>query len=293
MIFEKNSTRTRVSFETGMFQLGGHALFLSRDDIQLGRGETIGDTAKVLSRYVDGIMIRAYSHAKVTELARCATIPVINGLTDLSHPCQALSDFFTIYEREKDFKNIKMAYVGDGNNVAHSLMLCAALLGMDLAVASPKNYQPDTDIAAAAFRLSSDSGAKITLTTDINLAVENAHYLYTDVWISMGQEREAGKRKSLRKLQDHEKIMQNARNAARLCTAYRRTGRRDRRRCARFESINYLRSGRKQAARAKGHHVCANSLSRQRLHRQPDNGGMKMDVKNCSRVFRGSTPLSS
>ncbi len=195
MIFEKNSTRTRVSFETGMFQLGGHALFLSRDDIQLGRGETIGDTAKVLSRYVDGIMIRAYSHAKVTELARCATIPVINGLTDLSHPCQALSDFFTIYEREKDFKNIKMAYVGDGNNVAHSLMLCAALLGMDLAVASPKNYQPDTDIAAAAFRLSSDSGAKITLTTDINLAVENAHYLYTDVWISMGQEREAGKRK--------------------------------------------------------------------------------------------------
>ncbi len=195
MIFEKTSTRTRVSFEAGMFQLGGHALFLSNDDIQLGRGETIADTARVLSRYVDGIMIRTYSHDKVTELAQKATVPVINGLTDLFHPCQALADFFTIYERHNSFKNLKLAYVGDGNNVAHSLLLGAALLGMNIAVASPRGYQPDSHVVARAFQLSSQSGSKIDVTTDINLAVENANYLYTDVWVSMGQEKEAGRRK--------------------------------------------------------------------------------------------------
>ncbi len=197
MIFEKTSTRTRVSFEAGLFQLGGHALFLSNDDIQLGRGETIADTARVLSRYVDAIMIRTYSHNKVIELARNASVPVINGLSDMFHPCQALSDFFTVYEREGRFKNRKLAYVGDGNNVAHSLVLGAALLGMDISIASPKGYQPDTRVVETAFQLSAASGAKIEVTTDINLAVENAHYLYTDVWVSMGQEKEAGRRKKV------------------------------------------------------------------------------------------------
>lgn len=195
MIFEKKSTRTRVSFEAGMFQLGGYALFLSSDDIQLGRGETIADTARVLSRYVDGIMIRTYAHEKVIELAENASIPVINGLSDMYHPCQALSDFFTIYERESDMAGVKLAYVGDGNNVAHSLLLGSALLGMSVSVACPREYMPDRDIVAQAFRLSSQTGAKITLTSDINMAVESADYLYTDVWVSMGQEKGAGKRK--------------------------------------------------------------------------------------------------
>lgn len=197
MIFEKTSTRTRVSFEAGLFQLGGHALFLSNDDIQLGRGETIADTARVLSRYVDAIMIRTYSHSKVTELARNSSVPVINGLSDMFHPCQALSDFYTVYEREGGFKNRKLAYVGDGNNMAHSLVLGAALLGMDISIASPKGYQPDTRVVESAFQLSAASGAKIEVTTDINLAVESANYLYTDVWVSMGQEKEAGRRKKV------------------------------------------------------------------------------------------------
>ncbi len=195
MIFEKTSTRTRVSFEIGMYQLGGYALFLSHNDIQIGRGETISDTARVLSRYADGIMIRTFSHDKVIELARNADIPVINGLSDLFHPCQALSDLFTIYEREPGFAGRKLAYVGDGNNVAHSLMLCSAMLGMDIAVATPKNYQPDREVVSMAFRLCAESGSHVTVTTDIKMAVENADYLYTDVWTSMGQEREAEKRR--------------------------------------------------------------------------------------------------
>ncbi len=195
MIFEKSSTRTRVSFETGILQLGGNAQFLNKNDIQLGRGESIPDTARVLSRYVDGIMIRAFNQEKVTELARYAEIPVINGLTDLYHPCQALSDFFTIYERETRLERVKVAYIGDGNNVAHSLLLCASLLGADISIASPKGYLPAKDIVERAFQLSSESGSNINITTDINLAIENASYIYTDVWVSMGQEKEAGKRR--------------------------------------------------------------------------------------------------
>ncbi|TAL33041.1 MAG: ornithine carbamoyltransferase [Spirochaetes bacterium] len=195
MIFEKTSTRTRVSFEIGMYQLGGYALFLSHNDIQLGRGESVADTARVLARYADGIMIRTFSHGKVIELARIADIPVINGLSDLFHPCQALSDLFTIYEREPGFAGRKLAYVGDGNNVAHSLMLCAAILGMDIAVASPKDYQPDREVVSIAFGLCSKSGSHVTVTSDIGMAVENADYLYTDVWTSMGQEREAARRR--------------------------------------------------------------------------------------------------
>lgn len=195
MIFEKNSTRTRVSFEAGMFQLGGCALFLSRDDIQLGRGETVADTARVLSRYVDGIMIRTDLHSKVVELARTATVPVINGLSDLFHPCQALADFFTIYEREKKLEKVKLAYVGDGNNMVHSLLVGAAMLGMDISVACPRGYQPDSQVSALAFQISSRTGSKLMVTTDINLAVEGAHYLYTDVWTSMGMEKEAARRR--------------------------------------------------------------------------------------------------
>jgi len=184
MIFEKTSTRTRVSFETGMFQLGGHALFLSSDDIQIGRGETIADTARVLSRYVDGIMIRTFSHDTITELAGNAEVPVINGLTDLFHPCQALSDFFTIYEREKGFKGKKLAYVGDGNNMAHSL-------------AGPREYEPQSSVEGTAFQISSQMGSTIEVSSDINLAVQGADYLYTDVWVSMGQEREVARRKKI------------------------------------------------------------------------------------------------
>lgn len=196
MIFEKSSTRTRVSFETGVFQLGGHALFLNPGDIQLGRGESIPDTARVLSRYVDGIMIRTFAQERVVELARHADIPVINGLTDLYHPCQALTDFFTIYEREgEDLNRVKLTYVGDGNNVAHSLLLCASILGVTIAISSPRGYSPEKSVIEKAEHLSVNSGASITITTDINHAVEGTTYLYTDVWTSMGREKEASRRK--------------------------------------------------------------------------------------------------
>lgn len=195
MIFEKSSTRTRVSFEAGMYQLGGHALFLNRDDIQMGRGETVSDTARVLSRYLDGVMIRTHSHGRIVDFAKHSDIPVINGLTDTYHPCQALADLFTIYEREQDFRNVRIAYVGDGNNISHSLLLCSAILGADITVASPRDYTPEKAIVELAFSLSSASGSRVSITSDINLAAEGANYLYTDVWISMGQEKQAGKRK--------------------------------------------------------------------------------------------------
>ncbi|MBU1078363.1 MAG: ornithine carbamoyltransferase [Spirochaetes bacterium] len=190
MIFEKSSTRTRVSFEVGMFQLGGYALFLSKNDIQLNRGETIRDTARVLSRYLDGIMVRAYSHDSVSELAHSSSIPVINGLTDLLHPCQALSDFFTISEYKKDFKQLKLGFIGDGNNVAHSLLLTAALLGTDITIASPEGYTVSEDIVAQAKDLASKSGSQIVLTAVPEEAAKDADVLYTDVWVSMGQEKE-------------------------------------------------------------------------------------------------------
>lgn len=195
MIFEKTSTRTRVSFEVAMFQLGGYAIFLSKEDIQVGRGETVADTAKVLSRYLDGIMIRCYSHATAIEVARNATIPVVNGLTDMYHPCQALSDLFTIYEGSNSFEDVKIAYIGDGNNVAQSLMLAASLLGVSISLACPKGYHPMSNIVDNAQSIAAASGSTITVTTDIVSAVENATHLYTDVWVSMGQEEEAVKRK--------------------------------------------------------------------------------------------------
>jgi len=196
MIFEKSSTRTRVSFEVGMFQMGGHALFLSTRDIQLGRGEPIQDTARVLSRYVSGIMARTFAHKTVTDLAQYASVPVINGLTDLSHPCQAMTDYFTAWEHfGGELKGRKIAYVGDGNNMVHSLMFGAPKVGMDIAVASPAGYMPDPAIVALATEDAKAAGTKMLITTSIEEAVRDADIVETDVWASMGQEEEAEKRR--------------------------------------------------------------------------------------------------
>jgi ornithine carbamoyltransferase len=194
MIFEKSSTRTRVSFEAGMVQLGGHALFLSSRDIQLGRGEPIGDTAKVLSRYVDGIMARTFAHQTVVDLARYGSVPVINGLTDDLHPCQALADYFTLTEVFGELRGRKIAYVGDGNNMAHSLLFGAAKVGMDIAVASPAGYTVKSHYVEMARQDAAAAGTRIELTSDPRQAVRGASAVYTDVWASMGQEDEAAKR---------------------------------------------------------------------------------------------------
>jgi ornithine carbamoyltransferase len=195
MIFEKSSTRTRVSFEVGMFQLGGHALFLSARDIQIGRGEPIVDTARVLSRYVDGIMARTFAHKTVTDLAEYATVPVINGLTDLSHPCQVMADYFTAWEKFGDLKGRKLAYIGDGNNMAHSLLFGAPKVGMHVAVATPAGYAPDPTIVGMATADADSAGTKVVVTTSIDEAVREADVVETDVWASMGQEEEAEKRR--------------------------------------------------------------------------------------------------
>ncbi|HKI01613.1 MAG TPA: ornithine carbamoyltransferase [Thermoanaerobaculia bacterium] len=197
MIFEKSSTRTRVSFEVGMAQMGGHALFLSSRDIQLGRGEPISDTAQVLSRYVDGIMARTFAHKTVTDLADYGSIPVINGLTDDLHPCQGLTDYFTLTEVFGGLEALagrKLAYVGDGNNMAHSLMFGAAKAGMDVAIASPRGYEVKPQWASLAMQDAAEAGTKVTLTNDPKEAVEGASAVYTDVWASMGQEAEAQQR---------------------------------------------------------------------------------------------------
>src|SRR6202035_5641892 len=192
--FEKSSTRTRVSFEVGMFQLGGHALFLSSRDIQIGRGEPIYDTAKVLSRYVDGIMARTFAHRTITDLAEYSTVPVVNGLTDLSHPCQAMTDYFTAWEKLGELKGRKIAYVGDGNNMAHSLMFGASKVGMDIAVASPAGYEVTPHYADLAREDAAAAGTSIEITRDPRAAVAGASAVYTDVWASMGQEEEAKER---------------------------------------------------------------------------------------------------
>ena len=191
MIFEKASTRTRVSFEVGMYQLGGQALFLSSRDLQLGRGEPIKDTARVLSRYLDGIMIRTYGHECIEELARYADIPVINALSDLLHPCQALTDLFTIREyKGKNLAGLKMAYVGDGNNMTHSLMYAAAKVGMNFAVATPEGYEPNAEVVANAKADAAATGATVTITHNPMEAVAGAAVIVTDTWASMGQEAE-------------------------------------------------------------------------------------------------------
>jgi len=196
MIFTKSSTRTRVSFEVGMYQLGGHGLFLSGRDIQLGRGETIADTARVLSRMVDGIMIRTFSHKEVLDLAEFANIPIINGLTDLLHPCQVLADLMTIQEHKGRLAGLKLAYIGDGNNMAHSLMFGGAKMGLHVVIASPPGYKPDPVIVALAQADAKENGGCVEVIDDPLEAVRDADVLYTDVWASMGQEEEANVRKA-------------------------------------------------------------------------------------------------
>lgn len=190
MLFSKVSTRTRISFETGFHQLGGHAIYLSDKDSQIGRGEPIRDTARVLSRMVDGIMVRTFAHASVVELAAYASIPVINGLTDLLHPCQALTDLLTIREHRKTFKGRKLVYVGDGNNMAHSLMYACAKVGMNMVCASPRGYQPDPVVVKQAQEDAALTGCTVTVEENIFKAAENADVLYADVWTSMGEEAE-------------------------------------------------------------------------------------------------------
>ena len=191
MIFEKSSTRTRVSFEVGMYQLGGQALFLSSRDLQLGRGEPIKDTARVLSRYLDGIMIRTYGHDRIEELARWADVPVINALSDLLHPCQALTDLLTIREyKGKNLAGLKMAYVGDGNNMTHSLMYAAAKVGMNFAAATPEGYEPNAEVVTNAKADAAATRATITITHNPMEAVAGADVIVTDTWASMGQEAE-------------------------------------------------------------------------------------------------------
>lgn len=190
MIFQKSSTRTRVSFETGMYQLGGQALFLSNRDLQIGRGEPVQDTARVLSRYLDGIMIRTFEQKEVEDLAKYGSIPVINGLTDYCHPCQILADLMTIREYKGSFKGLKACFVGDGNNMANSLIVGCLKVGMSFALACPKGYEPCEDI----LQFAKNYGDKFTMTTDIMTAAKDADVLLTDVWASMGQEEEKAKR---------------------------------------------------------------------------------------------------
>ena len=192
MIFQKASTRTRVSFEVGMYQLGGSALFLSANDLQIGRGEPVQDTARVLSRYLDGIMIRTYKQQEVEDLAAYGSIPVINGLTDYAHPCQVLADLMTIREYKGTFKGLKLAFIGDGNNMANSLIVGGIKMGMEVAIACPEAYQPDTKIMAWA-----KANGTFTCTTDVSAAAKDADVLYTDVWASMGQEGEAENRRAV------------------------------------------------------------------------------------------------
>ncbi|OPY32676.1 MAG: Ornithine carbamoyltransferase [Methanomassiliicoccales archaeon PtaU1.Bin124] len=197
MIFEKSSTRTRVSFEVGMLELGGHALNLSMKDLQLGRGETVADTAKVLSRYVDGIMYRAYQHEMMLDLAKNASVPVINALDNFEHPCQILADLLTVIEYKKQLKGKKMTYVGDGNNVCNSLMLGCAMSGMHFVAACPNGYDPDLGLTKKALALAKNYKGTVEIIEDPMEAAKDADVVYTDVWVSMGQEAEANAREKL------------------------------------------------------------------------------------------------
>ncbi|WP_010651904.1 ornithine carbamoyltransferase [Oceanobacillus massiliensis] len=215
MIFEKSSTRTRVSFEAGIYQLGGLGIFLSSKDIQIGRGETIADTAQVLSGYLDGIMIRTFSQETVEELAAKSSIPVINGLTDLYHPCQVLADLQTIKEIKGKLQDIKVVYIGDGNNMAHSLMIGAAKMGIELVIAAPEGYHPDTSVTDKAKAIASEHHAKVSIEANPFEAVKHADVIYTDVWASMGQEAEQLKReKDFAGYQVNAALIENAKEEA-------------------------------------------------------------------------------
>jgi len=194
MIFAKPSTRTRVSFEVGIFQLGGIGLYLGPNDLQLKRGESIADTARVLSRYLNGIMIRTFNHQDVLDLVKYGSIPVINGLTDLLHPCQVLADLFTILEKKHLLKGLKLAYIGDGNNMAHSLLNGCTKTGIDISIASPKGYKPNQEIVEKALEFAKYMGSKVEIVDSPADAVKDADIIYTDVWASMGQEAEAEER---------------------------------------------------------------------------------------------------
>ena len=210
MIFQKSSTRTRVSFEVGMYQLGGKALFLSSKDLQMGRGEPIQDTARVLSRYLDGIMIRTFDQQEVQDLADYGTIPIINGLTDSAHPCQILADLMTIREYKKSFKDLKLCFIGDGNNVANSYIVGGIKLGMEVAIACPKGYEPDEALQKWA-----EENGSFTCTDSVSEAIKDADVVYTDVWMSMGQEQEREERKRIfSKYQVNSKVMKLAKKDA-------------------------------------------------------------------------------
>lgn len=210
MIFQKSSTRTRVSFETGMYQLGGQALFLSNRDLQIGRGEPVQDTARVLSRYLDGIMIRTFEQKEVEDLAQHGSIPIINGLTDYCHPCQVLADLMTIREYKKSFDGLKFCYIGDGNNMANSLIVGAITMGMECTIACPDDYKPDENVMNWA-----KENGKFTCSSDILECAKNADVLYTDVWASMGQEDEKALReKVFKNYQINDEVMSVAKNDA-------------------------------------------------------------------------------
>lgn len=194
LVFQKPSLRTRVSFEVGIHQLGGNCIYLGPEEINLGKRESTADVAQVLSRYLDGIVARVFSHQDVVGLAKHASVPVINGLCDLYHPCQALTDVYSVLEKFGTFKKKTLAYIGDGNNVCHSLMLCAAKMGLSMTIATPANYEPNAEILKTAQELAKAKGATITLSRDPKAAVKGAHVIYADVWVSMGQEEETQKR---------------------------------------------------------------------------------------------------
>lgn len=209
MLFEKSSTRTRLSFEVGMSELGGKAIFLSPRDMQIGRGESIADTAKVMSRYVSAIMARVYKHETLVELSKYSTVPVINALSDLEHPCQLLADLMTIRERKGTLKGLKFAWLGDGNNVCNSAILACALTGMKISVACPEGYKPDS----AAIKKAKELGGDVEITSDPAKAAENADVLYTDVWVSMGDEDEAEQRLiDLKPYQINSKLLEHAKH---------------------------------------------------------------------------------
>ena len=211
LIFEKPSLRTRVTFEVGIIQLGGRAVFLDGRDIGLGKRESVPDVARNLSLWVDGIMARVYAHSTITELARNATVPVINGLSDLEHPCQALADFFTLWERGVDLSRVRIAWIGDGNNVCHSVMLLGARLGSSIVVACPPGYEPDAGVVAAARKL----GGRVEVTEDARAAATGADVLYTDVWTSMGQEAEREQRlEAFSRYQVNDRVMRFAKPGA-------------------------------------------------------------------------------
>ena len=215
MIFEKASTRTRVSFEVGMYQLGGHPLFLSSKDLQIGRGEPIQDTARVLSRYLDGIMIRTFSQKGIETLAECSSIPIINGLTDDEHPCQVLADLMTIREKKLILEGLKVAYIGDGNNMCNSLIVGCLTLGMNVAIANPIGYKPHKYYIEKGISLAKENGVSFEMTENPAEAIKNADVIITDVWASMGQEDEAKKRQiAFKGYQVNSEVMKLANNDA-------------------------------------------------------------------------------